>query len=357
MSLRGQFLLKQNLRNRFAFYGVYRFNLWVPSEFAIDLKHVTKSYKGKVHALRGIDMRVMRGEVFGLLGPNGAGKSTLVKIMMTVVRATQCEGTVLDAPVGNKATLARVGYLPENHRFPRYLTGRQILHFFGALAKVDRRTCRKKANELLDIVGMTSTADRIVSTYSKGMAQRIGLAQAMINDPELILLDEPTDGVDPVGRRDIREVLHRLRDQKKTIFINSHQLSELDALCDRVAILIGGEVRRQGTVADLARAGERYEIEIAPTNNADDEQRLRLAAKSLFDVTLPSSDSPMTIDIAPPVLRIGTIDPVAIQAVLDSLRGSGCIIRRVQAMRPSLEDLFFAAVGQSPSPFPPGGVA
>ena len=329
----------------------------MPFEFAIDLKHVTKSYKGKVHALRGIDMRVMRGEVFGLLGPNGAGKSTLVKIMMTVVRATQCEGTVLDAPVGNKATLARVGYLPENHRFPRYLTGRQILHFFGALAKVDRRTCRKKANELLDIVGMTSTADRLVSTYSKGMAQRIGLAQAMINDPELILLDEPTDGVDPVGRRDIRDVLHRLRDQKKTIFINSHQLSELDALCDRVAILIGGEVRRQGTVADLARAGERYEIEIAPTTALEDEQRMRAATKSLMSLSSAVGEPPMTVEISPPVLRLGTIDPAAIQSVLDSLRSSGCIIRRVQAVRPSLEDLFFAAVGQTPSPVSARGVA
>ena len=327
----------------FAFLPHSRFNLAVASEFAIDLRHVTKTYKGKVAALRGIDMRVMRGEVFGLLGPNGAGKSTLVKIMMTVVRATQCEGTVLDAPVGHKATLAHVGYLPENHRFPRYLTGRQILHFFGALAKVDRRTCRTKANELLDIVGMTATADRLVSTYSKGMAQRIGLAQAMINDPELILLDEPTDGVDPVGRRDIREVLHRLRDQNKTIFINSHQLSELDALCDRVAILIGGEVRRQGTVADLARAGQRYEIEIAPTIPSDDGQKMRDATKFL----MPTEPS-ITVEIAPPVLRLGTIDPVAIQAVLDSLRNSGCVIRRVQAVRPTLEDLFFAAVGQTP---------
>ena len=328
----------------FAFFARSRFNRSVASEFAIDLHHVTKTYKGKVAALRGIDMRVMRGEVFGLLGPNGAGKSTLVKIMMTVVRATECEGTVLDAPVGNKATLARVGYLPENHRFPRYLTGRQILHFFGALAKVERRTCRRRADELLEIVGMTFTADRLVSTYSKGMAQRIGLAQAMINDPELILLDEPTDGVDPIGRRDIREVLHRLRDQNKTIFINSHQLSELDALCDRVAILIGGEVRRQGTVADLARSGRRYEIEIAPTNAVKDEQRMRTATR-----VLESTESSISIEIAPPVLRLGTIDALVIQSVLDSLRRSGCVIQRVQAVRPTLEDLFFAAVSQTPS--------
>ena len=312
---------------------------------AIDLHEVTKNYSGMVRALNHIEMRVSRGEVFGLLGPNGAGKSTLVKIMMTVVRPTLCRGTVLGSPVGHKPTLARVGYLPENHRFPRYLTGRQVLHFFGALAKVPKRQIARRAEELIEMVGMTASADRLVSTYSKGMAQRIGLAHALMNDPDLILLDEPTDGVDPVGRRDIREVLLRLRGQGKTIFINSHQLSELDALCDRVAILIGGQVRQQGTVADLARAGQRYEIEISPTTAIKDEASMRVAAGCLGE----DGKLPVAVEIAPPMLRVGTIDPMAIQAVLDSLRSSGCVIRRVQAMRPSLEDLFFAAVGQPPS--------
>src|SRR5689334_11257535 len=136
---------------------------------AIDLRNVTKVYRGKVQALRGIEMHVRRGEVFGLLGPNGAGKSTLVKIMMTVVRPTRAEGMVLGHPVGHKGTLARVGYLPENHRFPRYLTGRQVVEFFGALAKVDRPTRRRRAAELIETVGMTDAADRKIATYSKGM--------------------------------------------------------------------------------------------------------------------------------------------------------------------------------------------
>src|SRR3954451_1114319 len=144
-------------------------------------------------------MKVNRGEIFGLLGPNGAGKSTLVKIMTTIVRPSHAEGTILGNSIGHKPSLGRMGYLPENHRFPRYLTGRQIIEFFGALAKIDRPTRRKRAAELIDIVNMSDAADRKVGTYSKGMAQRIGLAQAMINDPDLILLDEPTDGVDPVG--------------------------------------------------------------------------------------------------------------------------------------------------------------
>src|SRR5271155_2083892 len=164
------------------------------TEAAIDLSHVTKIYRRRVHALQDISLSVNRGEIFGLLGPNGAGKSTLIKIMMTVVAPTRAAGTILGQPVGHKPTLARVGYLPENHRFPRYLSGRQTLEFFGGLCGVPRRVRRQRAAELLDVVGMTAAADRKVATYSKGMMQRVGLAQAMMNDPELLILDEPTDG-------------------------------------------------------------------------------------------------------------------------------------------------------------------
>src|SRR5690348_1644152 len=170
-------------------------------------------------------MKVNRGEIFGLLGPNGAGKSTLVKIMTTIVRPTHAEGTILGNPIGHKPTLEKVGYLPENHRFPRYLTGRQTMEFFGALAKVDRPAARKRADELLATVGMRDWADKKISTYSKGMMQRIGIGQALMSNPDLVVLDEPTDGVDPVGRRDIRDVLSNLRQQGKTVFVNSHLLS------------------------------------------------------------------------------------------------------------------------------------
>src|SRR5258706_11408574 len=247
---------------------------------ALDLRDVAKRYKGRIEALKGISMQVRRGEIFGLLGPNGAGKSTLVKIVMTIVRPTRAAGTVLGQTVGHKPTLGRMGYLPENHRFPRYLTGRQIIEFFGALAKVDRPTRRKRAAELLDIVNMRDAADRKVSTYSKGMAQRIGLAQAMINDPDLILLDEPTDGVDPVGRREIRDVLLRLRSQGKTVFINSHLLSELEMISDRVAILVAGRVATHGTLSELTVARQRYEIEVAAHSNLPRPLADLLSAKS-----------------------------------------------------------------------------
>ena len=230
---------------------------------AIDLNHISKTYRRRVQALQDISLSVQRGEVFGLLGPNGAGKSTLIKIMMTVVSPTRAKGTILGQPVGHKATLARVGYLPEHHRFPRYLTGRQTLEFFGALSGVDRSTRKRRAAELVETVGMTSWADRKVGEYSKGMMQRIGLAQALINDPDLVLLDEPTDGVDPVGRRDIRDVLMRMKSLGKTVFINSHLLSELEMICDRVAILVGGKVATAGTHRRTERAAkQRYEIEV-----------------------------------------------------------------------------------------------
>jgi ABC-2 type transport system ATP-binding protein len=318
---------------------------------AIDIQYVSKVYGRRVHALQGISLNIQRGEVFGLLGPNGAGKSTLIKIMMTVVKPTQVQGTLLGKPVGHKPTLAKVGYLPEHHRFPRYLTGRQTLEFFGALAGVDRTTRRRRASELAETVGMTAWADKKVGEYSKGMMQRIGLAQALMNDPDLVLLDEPTDGVDPVGRKDIREVLMKMRDQGKTVFINSHLLSELEMICNRVAILVGGRVARQGRIDDLNVDKQRYEIDVSlrPENTS--------AVRAAFSGTLSNGVSPVNgpifrgmlpgdiwIEIEGGSIRVGTIDPGQIQSLLDQLRGAGLEIRRVQAVKPSLEDLYMEAV-------------
>ena len=317
-------------------------------------------------ALRGIDMQVRRGEVFGLLGPNGAGKSTLVKIMMTVIRPTEANGTVLGRPVGHKPTLSRVGYLPENHRFPKYLTGRQTLHFFGALSGMPRAARQRRASELLEVVGMSEWADRHVATYSKGMMQRVGLAQALANDPDLVLLDEPTDGVDPVGRKEIRDVLSEVRRQGKTVFINSHMLSELEMICDRVAILLGGAVAKQGTMDELAAAKQRYEIEFVPTNGAVTSSLKDIMTRSLnatFTHTTQISPAPIEhgtlpaglwLELQGNVLRIGTTDPVEAQPMLDALRRDGMLIRRFQQVRPSLEDLFIDAVSNQTAASRPG---
>jgi ABC-2 type transport system ATP-binding protein len=333
-------------------------------ESVIDLKNVTKQYRGRVHALQGVSLNVHRGEVFGLLGPNGAGKSTLIKIMMTVVRPTSAEGTILGQRVGHKPTLARVGYLPEHHRFPRYLTGRQTLEFFAAMSGVDRATRRRRSAELIDTVGMTSWADQKVGAYSKGMMQRIGLAQALVNDPDLVLLDEPTDGVDPVGRRDIRDVLLRMRDAGKTVFINSHLLSELETVCERVAILVGGQVARQGTMDELTAARQRYDIEVGlpvenPTAIVSAVTPLLADIRSIAGpgaVTQGKLRDGIAVEIQQGLIRIATTDAAAIQAIIDVIRQAGLTIKRLQSIRPSLEDLFMEAVidGSTGRSLPPG---
>jgi ABC-2 type transport system ATP-binding protein len=296
---------------------------------AIDLKYVDKVYRGRIHALHGVDVRVSHGEIFGLLGPNGAGKSTLVKILTTVIFPTRVEGTVLGMPVGHKPTLARIGYLPEHHRFPDYLTGEQVVDHFGAMAGVPRRIRRQRVPELLEMTGMREWGATRVRQYSKGMRQRIGIAQALINDPDLVILDEPTDGVDPVGRRDIREMVVQLKNQGKTVFLNSHLLSELEMVCDRVAILVQGTVAAQGTLDELTRESRRYEITIdGPVPTWIDEEGL----------TARSRQNGQTILLHPGV------EPAPLQRIIDRLRAGGHVIVAIRPVRESLEDLFMRAV-------------
>lgn len=328
------------------------------TDLTLDLSHVAKTYRGRVRALRGIAMRVHRGEIFGLLGPNGAGKSTLVKILMTVIRPTRCDGTLLGRPVGDKPTLARVGYLPEHHRFPDYLTGAQVIDFYGGLSGVPRATRRKRADELLELVGMRAWARKRVRSYSKGMRQRIGIAQALVNDPDLVLLDEPTDGVDPVGRRDIREICLRLRRQGKTVFINSHLLSELEQVCDRVAILVQGLVASQGTIDELTRDRQGYVIEAAMPDapgGALDARALLAEVLAARPATTEPGAAPgpacigalhtgERVEAEGGTIRVGTADAVRVQPLLDALRRRGAVVRALRPVRPSLEDLFMQAV-------------
>lgn len=305
------------------------------SPFAIDLSHVAKTYRGGVQALRGIEMRVHKGEVFGLLGPNGAGKSTLVKILMTVISPTRADGTMLGERIGHKATLRRVGYLPEHHRFPDYLTGEQVVDFYGALCGVPRDRRRKRTSELLELVGMKDWAKTKVRGYSKGMRQRVGIAQALVNDPELVVLDEPTDGVDPVGRRDIRAVCSRLRDQGMTVFLNSHLLSELELVCDRVAILVQGRVSSQGTIDELTRDKQYYELDIQASPEA---------SGAIWNAALARVHGGPRSEVHGSVLRVATTEAGEVQGIVDAVRQVGGVIRTLRAVRPSLEDLFMAAV-------------
>jgi ABC-2 type transport system ATP-binding protein len=297
------------------------------SEAAIEIEHLKKSY-GSFEALGGVSLRVPRGSVFGLLGPNGAGKSTLVKSLLTIVRPSECRGTMLGKPIGDRRTLEKVGYLPEHASFPDYLTGRQIIAYSAGLANVPSALAKERAESLLKLVGMSEWADRKNGTYSKGMRQRVGLAQALINEPEIVFLDEPTDGVDPGGRVEIRKVIERMREEGRTVFVNSHLLGEVEQVADRVAIMARGKIVKEGSVAELTRKESRYEIRtLGPVP-------LRMKAELESKGMKVAGDS----------VSLVADDANGVQPMIDALRGDGAVIREIKELRSSLEDVFMESV-------------
>jgi ABC-2 type transport system ATP-binding protein len=226
-------------------------------KLAIEVKGLAKDYghrlffSKRIHALRSIDLEVQKGEVFALLGPNGAGKTTLIKILLGILRPTTGTASVLDNPCGSFEAKRKIGYLPENLVFPKHMTALAALSFYGGLSRVPNAVIKKRGAELLEWVGLKGRENELVRKYSKGMRQRLGIAQALLHDPEILILDEPTDGLDPLGRNQIRELVKALKGQGKTVFLNSHILQEVEVICDRVAILAQGEVRGLGTIEEL----------------------------------------------------------------------------------------------------------
>jgi len=223
----------------------------VGAKIAIQTDGLHKTYKGGIQALRGVDLEVPTGCCFGLLGPNGAGKSTLIKVLLSIVRPTSGTATLRGIDIANPKARTNLGYLPEGHRFPRYLTARGVCQYFGGLAGLGGEELEKEVEDKLGLVGMVEWADTKVTKFSKGMAQRIGVAQSLLGDPSLVFLDEPTDGVDPMAREGLRATIKAATDRGATVFINSHLLSEIELLCDQVAILNQGRVIVQGTVAEV----------------------------------------------------------------------------------------------------------
>lgn len=299
------------------------------SEWVLDLKGVRKTYRGGVQALRGVDLKVPKGTVFGLLGPNGAGKSTLVKILTTIIRPTACEGTFLGDRVGKKSTLKKVGYLPEHARFPEYLTAREVVHMAAGLCGMERALTKSRASELLERVGLGDWQEKKVGSFSKGMKQRVGIAQALVNNPEVVFLDEPTDGVDPAGRRDIRLLLEELREEGKTVFVNSHLLGELEMVCDRVAILSKGEVKLEGALKDLT--GKNVEYRIA-CGKVEEGLKNSLAEKGAGWSAVGE-------------LVVQTTNAEEVMPFLDELRRGGVVVEGLQRHSASLEDIFMETVG------------
>lgn len=237
---------------------------------ALQTYELSKTYRTgfwmnkKVGSLNGVSLTVYEGETFGLLGQNGAGKTTLLKTLLGIVRPTSGRATVLGEPLGDRSVKQRIGYLPENPYFYDYLTGWEVLNFTGDLFGIARSQQRKRIPELLDLVGLAQSAakKKQLRQYSKGMLQRIGLAQALINDPDLVFLDEPMSGLDPLGRYQMREIILSLKSQGKTIFFNSHVLSDVEKICDRVALLAQGELIAIGSMQDLLGTAEHYRVTV-----------------------------------------------------------------------------------------------
>lgn len=216
----------------------------------IRIENLAKTYKGGTRALKGLDLEVEAAEIFGFVGPNGAGKSTTIKLMLDFIRPDRGAALLFDQPAARAAHRKRVGYLPESVNLHTYYTGRRLLALYAGLAGVPPAGRAKRVDELLDLVGLQDAGDRKVSKYSKGMTQRLGWAQAMVHDPELLILDEPTSNLDPVGRREFYEIVRRLKTEGKTVFVSSHILSEVGSVCDRVAIMHRGELKRLENIRD-----------------------------------------------------------------------------------------------------------
>jgi ABC-2 type transport system ATP-binding protein len=208
-----------------------------------------------VPAVRGVTLEIPAGSVFGLLGPNRAGKTTLVKLLLSLARPTAGAVTRLGSPAADRRTLARVGYMHENHAFPRYLSAAEVLHFYGGLSGVPGEDLPGRADALLARVGLADRRHEPISRFSKGMVQRLGLAQATVNDPDLLILDEPTEGLDLAGRKLLREVVRETKAAGKTVVLVSHVLPEVEELCDELAVVVAGKLARAGKPADLRRNG------------------------------------------------------------------------------------------------------
>ena len=302
---------------------------------AIEISNISKTYestfrKTKVDALIDLSLSVPSGSIFGLLGPNGAGKTTLIKILLSICFPTSGSAKVLNEEISNYHLKYRIGYLPENHKFPSYLSGGDCLRYFGKLSGMEGLNLEKKIDDLLELVKMTQWKKIKIKSYSKGMMQRLGIAQALLNDPELILLDEPTDGVDPIGRKEIRDILSDLKMKGKTIFLNSHLLSEVEMVSDRVAILNKGKLIREGTVRELTEKRHEYSFEFE--SRIDDEVYFNLAAQ--FNI----------VHIKDSIYTVLVSDIIELNKLIDALRAKSISIKEIIQKKSSLEEMFISLI-------------
>ena len=305
----------------------------------LAIEGLRKSYKGHLsittrEVIRGLDLTIERGEVFGLLGQNGAGKTTTIKMILSLIFPDAGTIRIFGEPNSSVAVLARVGFLPENPFFYEYLTGVEFLDFYGRLFGYGRAERERRAARVLALVGMTERAAMPLRKYSKGMLQRIGMAQALINDPEFIILDEPMSGLDPIGRREFRDIILDLKARGSTVFFSSHILSDAEAICDRVGILKDGRIGTCGRLADLLTSSVKsWEVTFAGPTFAS----LQLNGFSGSLLSARGDESLVRVDVEADLARL-----------LDAVRARAGRLIAVAGRRDTLEDLYLREVAPAP---------
>ncbi len=298
---------------------------------AIETKKLTKSYKSKAHGMVDVvsqlDLHVEEGEIFGFLGPNGAGKTTTIKMLLSIIEPTEGEAYVLGKELGDFDVHKLISYVPERPYYYEYMTGMEILKFYGSLFGISD-TARMEM--LLEKVNLHRDKTKTISQFSKGMQQRIGLAQALINDPKLLFLDEPTGGLDPIAHREIRDLILGFREEGRTVFISSHELSEVELICDRVAIINHGVIARQGKLTELLKGG-RVELTVAGVKRGVFED-MKIADSNVHDIA-----GAVLFDVP---------EEADINAVIDAVRAHKGSISGVVPRKKRLEDLFVETVNE-----------
>lgn len=311
---------------------------------AIETKQLLKTYKtrgGKsIDVVDHLDLEVEPGEIFGFLGPNGAGKTTTIKILLGIIYATSGEASVLGRPAGDIEAHKRLSYLPEKPYYYDHMTGLELMRFYASLFGIKDETACKA---LLERVNLTNDMNRPISQYSKGMQQRVGLAQSLLNDPELLFLDEPTGGLDPIAHIEVRDLILQFREEGKTVFISSHELSDVERICDRVAIINKGKIAAQGKLSELLKGGR---IEISADSvpetavaKINDTHKDKIAGAD--DVAV---ETQWRVSYGHSKLIVDLPDTEDINSVVDMIRSAGGQIESIIPRRKRLEDLFLEAV-------------
>jgi ABC-2 type transport system ATP-binding protein len=299
------------------------------SEFAIETQGLRKLYGDNV-AVGGLTLQVQQGEVFGFLGPNGAGKTTSIKMLLGLVAPSAGSARLLGEPLGSRSARARIGFLPEHFRFHDWLTAGEFLTLHGELYGIVKERLRPRIKELLDLVGLTPFEHKLLRTYSKGMLQRIGLAQALLNEPLLVFLDEPTSGLDPIGRRLVRDIIHDLRQKGVTVFLNSHMLSEVEITCDRVAFIKQGEVLYTSQLKSL------IDGETSVTIRCSEPDADTLSGLGQLGKNVRADGDTITLTVS---------EEAALPAITRYLVAQGLDVYAITPQRLSLEDLFIQVIG------------